>query len=308
MKTWFVFLILTLIACGENSGVPSIENPDMTVPNESPSSSYFENNGFQLVDSHANILRRFSMTAPDENGHVAGFNLDGQDTPDGDPAHCGKGDFTDAEGRTGIDNQFADLWEVVEPLVGEATEALIQGAVNEGRILMTIELEGVDNFQNDDEVYVHIFRGRMTPDIGNLGLISPNQTIYVDESFPSPEPVRASIVNGHLEVNQTVIYLPVDILDAYFEMRIDNASLRMRIADDGSFEGYFGGIVDLDYVFSELLQTNASQEAELVQPIFYTYADMNKSEDGCSHVSAAFGFSGTPAFVVRYPESTSSEN
>ena len=24
---------------------------------------------------------------------------------------------------------------------------------------MTIELEGVDNFQNDDEVYVHIFAG-----------------------------------------------------------------------------------------------------------------------------------------------------
>ena len=308
MNKCILLFPMILVGCGDSSPEPAINNTDMTIANDTSRDSYFENSGFQLVGTHANILRRFSMTAPDDNGHVVGFNLDGLDTPAGDPDHCGRGDFTDSEGRTGIDNQFADLWEVVEPLVGEATEALIQGAVNEGRILMTIELEGVDDLQNDDEVYLHIFRGRMTPDIGNLGLISPNQTIYVDESFPYPAPVRTSIVDGYVEVHQTVINLPVDILDAFFEVRIENASIRLRIAEDGSFEGHFGGVVDLDYIFSELLQTNASQEAELVQPIFYTFADMNKDEDGCSQVSTAFGFSGTPAFVVRYPESLPDED
>ena len=51
---------------------------------------------------------------------------------------------------------------------------------------------------------------------------------------------------------------------------------------------------------------NTAMEAALVRPIFFNYADMNKGTSGCTHVSAAFGFEGTTAFAVRYPESAPS--
>ncbi|MGB0648227.1 MAG: hypothetical protein ACPGQS_13670, partial [Bradymonadia bacterium] len=182
---------------------------DTTVP-------YIANSGFILEGSHANLLKSYSIAVPDDEGFVPGFDLDGIDTEEGDEASCRQGDFVDPDGRTGIDNQFADLWSIVEPLVGEATEALIQGAVNEGRIILVVELSGVDNLENDDDVTVHIFRGRIDPDIGNLGFISPDQTVYVDREFPIEVVQGAQIVDGEVFARPDTIHLPVDILDSYF--------------------------------------------------------------------------------------------
>ena len=97
---------------------------------------------------------------------------------------------------------------MVEPLVGEAAEALVQGAVNEGRIVLVVELENADNLENDEDVNLHMYRGRIEPDIGNLGLISPNQTVYFDPTFPNFVAENISIVDGVVEASDMVIYLP----------------------------------------------------------------------------------------------------
>ena len=296
-----------LLACADER--QDIQSTPMAKPTPDPEVqledvgpvSYIENDGYMLPNSHANIMRTFLMTQPDENGRVPGFNLDNEVTEEGDEASCREGDFVDAEGRTGIDNQLADLWAVVEPLVGEATEALIQGAVNEGRIAIVLELEDVDDLENDDDVTLHFYRGRIQPDIGNLGLIAPDQTVYFDKEFPHTIVENLSIVDGVIEAGPTVINLPIDILDAFFVVRMEQARIRIKINSDGSFEGVFGGVVDLVNIFDELLQTNASQEAQLVKPIFFNYADMNKGPNGCTHASTAFQFEGTTAFSVRYP-------
>ena len=298
MKKLIALMIVvasSFMGCGEtNEPTPSAETEE--VP-------YFDHGGYMLPNSHVNLLRAFKMTRPDEEGRVVGFNLDDTNTEDGDDEFCLHGDFMSPDGREGVDNQFADLWGVVEPLIGEATEALIQGAVNEGRIVMVLELEGVQNLQNDDDVTLHIYRGRIEPDVGNQGLISPDQTVYFDKDFPYFIAENISIVDGAVEASDLIITLPVDILDAYFTVVFENASIRFSIDESGAFSGIFGGIVDLVEIFDELLQTNASQEAELVQPIFMNYADLGKGPDGCTKASAAFEFEGTTAFSVRYPDS-----
>jgi hypothetical protein len=53
---------------------------------------------------------------------------------------------------------------------------------------------------------------------------------------------------------------------------------------------------------TQLLDTNASQEARLVEPIFYNSADMGYIDGACTLLSVAFGFDGTNAFIARYPE------
>jgi hypothetical protein len=300
-----VLILLTagLVACADEPAA-EVPVPMMVIdePAEPEPEPYIENDGFVLPGSHANILRSYTITVPDEDGFVPGFNLDGLDTEEGDEDSCRQGDFIDPEGRTGIDNQFADLWRIVQPLVGEATEALIQGAVNEGRIIAVIELSGVDDLTNDENVTLDMFRGRIAPDIGNEGLIAPDQTVYVDREFPIVTVNNAAIVDGVVYARPDSIYLPVDILDSYFVIEMERAQLRFTINEEGHFSGHFGGVVNLSSVFDELLASNAGEEAALVQPVFYTYADMEKGPDGCTHASAAFGFEGIGAFVVRYPD------
>ena len=290
-------VLLTLLgACAEEEKAQAPPSADETV-----ATPYFENGGYMLTNSHTNLLRTFQMVRPDEDGRVVGFNLDDAVTEEGDEDFCREGDFTSPDGREGIDNQFADLWAAVEPLIGEATEALIQGAVNEGRIVMVVELEGVEDLQNDQGITLHVYRGRIEPDVGNLGVISPDQTVYFDADFPHFTVENVDIVDGLVEATDMVITLPVDILDAYFTVVFDNAQIRFTIEEDGTFRGAFGGIVDLVEIFDELLQTNAAQEAALVKPIFFNYADLGKGPDGCTKASAAFQFEGTTAFSVRYP-------
>lgn len=299
MKRLIAVMVLvgsSLVGCSTETNDPPPNAEPEAVP-------YFDNDGYMLPNSHVNLLREFKMTRPDEEGRVVGFNLDDANTEDGDDDFCRHGDFTSPDGREGIDNQFADLWGAVEPLIGEATEALIQGAVNEGRIVMVLELEGVQDLENDDDVTLHIYRGRIEPDVGNQGLISPDQTVYFDKDFPHFSADNVAIVDGTVEASDLVITLPVDILDAYFTVVFEHASIRFSIDENGAFSGIFGGIVDLVDIFDELLQTNASQEAELVQPIFMNYADLGKGPDGCTKASAAFEFEGTTAFSVRYPDS-----
>ena len=68
-----------------------------------------------------------------------GFNLDDAVTEVNDATTCGHGDLSDKEGRPGIDNQVAVIWtDLLGPLVGEATHALMKGAINEGRLLLGI--------------------------------------------------------------------------------------------------------------------------------------------------------------------------
>lgn len=294
-------LAMSTIGCADKTEPQPMVDAMIVVDDVAPPDSYIENEGFVLPGSQANVLRTYTIAVADENGFVPGFNLDGLDTEDGDEDSCRQGDFIDPEGRTGIDNQFADLWSIIAPLVGEATEALIQGAVNEGRIILVIELSEVDDLQNDENVTLHIFRGRLQPDIGNEGLIAPDQTVYVDREFPIEVVSDASIVDGEVFARPDSIHLPVDILDSAFVIEMNQAQVRFKIDESGQFSGYFGGVVNLKSVFDELLATNAGEEAALVQPIFYTYADMEKGPSGCTHASAAFGFQGTSAFAVRYP-------
>ena len=62
--------------------------------------------------------------------------------------------------------------------------------------------------------------------------------------------------------------IPIEIFDANFEFRVREGRVRFKINEDGSFEGLMGGRVVLNEVLDQLLESNAAQEARLVQPIF----------------------------------------
>lgn len=277
------------VGCGDEDATPA---PD----------PYFTNGGQLVEDAHSNVVRRFEFLGVDEPGVALGFDLDGRVSDGDDRETCGKKDFTDPEGRTGIDNQMARIWSIIEPLIGTQVQALLHGAINEGRFLLLIELVGADDMKDATGVDLNIFRGTLSPQVGTTGLLAPDQTVYFDTEFPSSTVKDVSIVDGMVEAGPVEFQLPIDILEANFIMRVFDGRLRFTINDDGTFEGIIGGVVNVRDVLDEVLATDAYEEAALVAPIFEANADLAPVDGKCTNFSMAFRFEGTTAFVVRPPE------
>ena len=261
--------------------------------------THLQEGEYILKNSHVNVLREFHFTSETNPGEAEGFDLDGVNTAAGDPNSCGHADLVDSEGRSGIDNQLAKIWKLLEPLVGEAVQALLQGAINEGRFLLMLELVGVKDLQNDAKVTVNLFRGSQNPEIGTYGLISPDQTYYLDPSIEMSTVKGVEIDDGWVEAGPVGFQLPIDILEANFIMDIQDGKLRFKIWEDGTVEGIIGGSLYVYDVLEELYQTDAYAEAQLVAPLFEDNADMGLEDGVCRQFSVAFGFTGTTAYVVR---------
>ena len=56
---------------------------------------------------------------------MTGFDLDNATTPDGEDSSCGHGDLIDPEGREGIDNQMATIWDAIEPIAGSFAQEIL---------------------------------------------------------------------------------------------------------------------------------------------------------------------------------------
>lgn len=262
----------------------------------------FQHDGYVYENAQANVMREFEFFGEDEYGIAKGFNLDEQVSTNRDIETCYTQDHTSPDGLAGVDNQLAKIWGDIEPLVGEAVRGLIQGAINEGRFLIMVELTDVDDLKNDDDVTLHVFRGELKPVIGTFGLIAPDQTYDFDSEFASSVIENVKIVDGIVEAGPVAFQVPVDILEVQFPLQVDNGKIRFEILEDGSFEGMIGGYIDIDYVLGILLESDAREEAELVRPMFENNADMNRVDGRCTKFSTAFKFRGTTGFAVRYPE------
>ncbi len=287
-------LLLSVAACDDGAADATSEDAGI------PEGSYFEGEGYVLPGSHANVVRRIDFDTLVEPGVALGFDLDGRTSEYGDEVTCGHADLSDPEGNEGIDNQLAAIWaDLVEPLVGEAANGLLQGAVNEGVVLIMIELVGVDDLRNDGDVTVNVFRGLLDPDVGTQGLISPSQTFYFDYDAPISTVEGVKIVDGTLVAGPIEVKVPLQIFDLDIIAHLHGGQVRLDIADDGTFSGHIGGALTLDEFMAPLLETGAASEARLIAPIFQRNADLAPVDGVCTQFSVALKIEGTTAYVVR---------
>ena len=251
---------------------------------------------------HSNILREFSFFGTDENGLAYGFDLDGNVSQEGEEESCGHGDLESPDGAVGIDNQLAKIWTLIEPVAGSIAQELLQGSINEGRVLLALELVGMDNLENDTDVSLRIFTAEGEPEIGTLGLISPNQTFSINTEADFVEVQGVSIENGRVQVGPMDFSMPLDILELQTTLNIKDGSFDFTIHDDGTFHGYMGGAISVSEFLADIKNTDAADDAALVEALFVNNADMGYDSGECDLFSLAFSFSGTNAFVVRSVE------
>lgn len=257
---------------------------------------------FSDVDGPSSyVLVVDEITGTREEGRYVsyGFDLDGRVSDESDDESCGHQDFTSPDGETGIDNQFALLLPIIEGAGGQALEDLIQAAINDGNILVVLELDGLDDLHNDDDVSMTLMRGVGNPVLGFDARLAPDQTFDVDPEGQYEHADGLTLADGVLRATGLEFTLPVYVFEYLFPMDLTQGVVEIRFNDDGTATGRLAGAVQVANV-AYLAEEAAipSSFRDLLIQIASSYADMDRGPDGkCNAFSVTFNFTATTAFL-----------
>lgn len=235
-----------------------------------------------------------------------GVDLDGVDTQVQEEGMCFQEDFVAPDGRRGVDNAFAFLFELVESFFQAGTvEGIIQGTINEGRLLMMFGVSGVDDWQDDESVVLEVFLGDGRPDVGGDGFIVSGQTFDRDLDSATTF-VSASIVGGVLETEAFELTMPMAFFNVFFDLRLHGAKIRAEVTPEGEWRGVVAGAIDSEDVVGLAVQADMMQEiqvSEILASLLPNWVDLGfDGETGtCTQLSATLVFESTRAFVFDEP-------
>lgn len=249
------------------------------------------------------IVTKLAFTRAADADHAPGFDLDGRVSDGSDSLSCGKKDFVDAEGRTGIDNQLAPLVPEVEKLVGNAVDGLIQGSINDGQLVILMEMGNVDDPMNDDCVDFSVQIGeKRRPNLGTDGVIEAYQTFTPDATADLSHVEGAKIENGVFTTGPFPLSIPLAIFDVAFTIHVQEARFRFTIDDEGQMHGYLGGGILPQEILDGVGQGAGTDDLiPQIKVALDANTDLAFNEDTgkCEQLSATLEFSGVPAFVRR---------
>lgn len=249
----------------------------------------------------AAILTSLSFTRESPKGVVPGFDLDGVVSKGDDEASCNKVDFVSPEGTPGIDNQLASLIPDVEKVVGNAVDGLVQGAINDGRLNIMIDLDAVDDLRNDPCVRMSVQLGLGKPVLGTDGVIEGFQTFTLKPDAPRSDAGTARIENGVMTAGPFELAVPLKIFDVNFTVHVHKAMFRATIDEDGYMTGMFGGGVETQEIIDGVSQgAGVDKIIGVVGLTLKSAADMAPDANGkCQQISSVLAFKAVPAFLRR---------
>ncbi len=255
-----------------------------------------------VAEPNVLLLRGITFARADEAGVSEGFDLDGRVSDRGDFDSCRKRDFTAPDGTPGIDNQVAELLPIIEMQTGGLRlDDVLQTAIDNGQLLIALELLGLDDPMNDDCVAVRMRPVVGTPLLGTDGRVLAGQTFDISPEGEVSTVEGARLVDGVLEVGPAPVALPVQILDARFTLHVQDARIRLERQEDGSWRGVLGGGISVD----EMIQvanglTIPSSLMGAVMLVLRTNADLARDAEGdCQQISATLVVEGVTSFLYE---------
>ncbi len=251
-------------------------------------------------DTHVAVLTSLAFTIA-ENDVAEGFDLDNRVSTVDDYLSCGKADFVDSQGVPGIDNRLASLIPVIKAQVGDAVDGLVQGAINDGELVILTEIDNVDDMTNDACVNVGVQIGvRKRPSLGTDGIIEGYQTFEPDPAVPVSYVAKASIKNGVLSTGPFPLVIPMGFFDVSFTVHMEQAQLRFSIDEEGRTHGYLGGGIWPQEILDGVAEgAGVDQYLPAIKVAMEANTDMGYNDDTgkCERLSGALEFTGTPAFL-----------
>lgn len=242
----------------------------------------------RLIPSTQLAVARTLKFARIDDGVSVGFDLDDRVSPRGDRETCGRTDHVSPDGVEGIDNGLADVLPIIERVGGSALEDLVQAAINEGDLLVMLEMHGIDSLEADDDIELTMMRGLGLPYVGTDDRIEPWQTYDVDMEAPWSR-ASGTLVDGVLEAGPVEFDLPIYVFDFEFLVRVQQGRLRIELDEEGPIRAVVGGIVLMENLLDIANNIEGGQNiAPTLDTIGRTFADMLQQEDGtCAGISVA---------------------
>lgn len=252
--------------------------------------------------THVILISEMRMIlGTEDDGTLRGMDLDDRVDDVASPETCNKLDGVAPDGTPGIDNQFSILGGLVVSQLGGNADALIQSSINDGRLLILLELLDVDSLENDRNVTVRIHVGSGPVNVGTNGRPEPGQSFDISEMSAPIEVRNARIVDGHIDITPFDINVNVDILQAMFFLTLLESRIQLDLREDGSGSGMLGAGVDS----SMLVDIIANDEVLMpvlgaARAVLRGLGDLVPNEDGgCDRVSVGIEIDVVPAFILR---------
>ena len=254
------------------------------------------------ADASQLIFIRQITFARETAGTSEGFNLDDRVSTAGDREGCRKRDFTSPEGVAGVDNAISQLLPIVESQTGGLRlDDVLQTAIDNGQLLLAIEVAHLDDPMNDPCVEVRVRPVAGAPLLGTDGRVIPGQTFDVVRDGELSTLTNAALVNGVIDAGPGPIALPVQVLDARFTLHITGGRIRLQRGEDGSWTGVLGGgisVTEMQQIAGSLTIPDALMSA--VTTLLNLNADLEPNEAGmCGRLSATLLVGGVDAFLYE---------
>ena len=242
-----------------------------------------------------------------------GMSVDGTDDGHATDTTCAHEKFTGPNGEPAIDNQTYRVLGCSSNFRGFPgeegyLESLRNAAFKDGGTTILIEVMGVTDPKNSDNVTVGVYNGTSPMMIDANGHMLPYASLTVTDDKKFQSTLHGKIENGVLTTQPGDIAIEYDFggYPSYFHFKA--ARLKIQLNADGSAKGMLAGYLaasDVD------LTSHAKQEsAEMIGydcPTFSQavrrYADGFKDPKTgqCTAISTAFSITAIPAFVI-HPE------
>ncbi len=251
---------------------------------------------------------------------VSGLDLDGFDSTreSNENTQCAHDDFNAPSGEAGIDNQ---AWRLMGCVRGYRPNDLMDRLhkantmINEGGYAILMEISGMDDATNDNEVHVQFLSAAAPVSLNALG--EPMQmvsfTAHSDSAYHNAS-ARGKVVDGVLTTE------PVDLRLKIKQQTQDNAvyyrdaRVRGKLLADGRIEGILGGYWDNENFWSMMNDHMIANRHQGRNAAFNRgfmcaglYHAIPRVADGhpdpetgeCTSISMALHFEAKPAFVIR---------
>lgn len=267
------------------------------------------------------VASSFGFFYPDDlDSEFIGFDLDGRvshaDSPL--PNECPHDDFSTPDGQEGIDYNFLRI--IFDSRMkddgefffggfrkGQIVDGVINGAVKNGSMTILLDVQGVDDPINDDEVTVQIFGSEDSPMKGTNDQVLPYATLSVhpDDTYHTQQ-LTGSIDDGVLTAGPFDLIFPINIQIVRDEFVIRQSWLRIELGED-AFEGVIAGLWDVNNIRDIIGKPTtdngnaANFTIEEFEEAMLMHADAAYDEDTgiCTAFTTMFTFSGVQAFIAR---------
>ena len=142
---------------------------------------------------------------------------------------------------------------------------MVDGAVRDGSMTILVDVRGVDDPLNDDDVQVQVFSSRDAPPLGGDGSVLPYGTLGIDPDARYHSTVaHGRIVDGVVLAGPFDVRIRLNIQIVVGDLSFRDAYVRLELAGDGTARGGifgFAPVADVYEIFGRQAGTIGGKEA-----------------------------------------------